>query len=265
MPCDVGRGIALDARFELVDFSDIASAVRRHLAGLPSAIDAFLEEHILASNHYRIVVSGVAAGFASVHDGRLITQFALDEPYRRLGQRVFAQARRLEEVRSAFVPTCDEHYLAHALDEYRQLSKQAYFFALAMSSRVRPPADFVLRPAESEDALLIREESGDFLDPLAARLARGELFVTLRNGEPVGFGIREVSTLYDDVASIGMFTRERYRRQGVGTATIALLIDDSLRRGLRPVAGCWYYNHRSKQTLERAGMYSSTRLFKIEY
>ena len=35
----------------------------------------------------------------------------------------------MEQVQSAFVPTCDEFFLAHALDDYRQLAKQAYFFA----------------------------------------------------------------------------------------------------------------------------------------
>jgi hypothetical protein len=51
----------------------------------------------------------------------------------------------------------------------------------------------------------------------------------------------------------------------VGTATIAMLMEECQRRSLRPVAGCWYYNHRSKQTLERAGMFSPTRLLKIDY
>jgi GNAT superfamily N-acetyltransferase len=62
-----------------------------------------------------------------------------------------------------------------------------------------------------------------------------------------------------------MHTIEKFRRQGVGTATIRLLIDECRRRGLRPVAGCWYYNHFSKKTLERAGMYTATRLVKVDY
>jgi RimJ/RimL family protein N-acetyltransferase len=89
--------------------------------------------------------------------------------------------------------------------------------------------------------------------------------VTLRDHDPVGFGILESSSLYDDVASIGMHSIEGFRRQGVGTATIRLLIDECRRRGLRPVAGCWYYNHASKKTLERAGLFSPTRLLKIDY
>jgi hypothetical protein len=95
----------MDFRFEPVEFDDIREAVRRHLASLPSAIDGFLEEHILTSNHYSIEVEGETAGFASIHSGSLITQFALAEPYRRYGQAIFWQLRRMEQVQSAFVPT----------------------------------------------------------------------------------------------------------------------------------------------------------------
>jgi GNAT superfamily N-acetyltransferase len=250
---------------ELVDFAEIAEDVRRHLAALPSAIDSFLEDHILASSHYRIVVDGEVAGFASIHEGRTITQFILKERYRRLGQRIFAQVRLLEEVGAALVPTCDELYLAHTLDDYRQLAKQAYFFTAANARNVPAVDRFSLRLAGPDDAALVEAESGDFFNPIERYTDRQELFVTLLDGEPVGFGLRVRSALYDDVASIGMYTAKRFRRQGVGTATIALLIEECRGQGLRPVAGCWYYNHRSKQTLERAGMYSPTRLLKVEY
>src|SRR5215211_3654614 len=119
----------MDSRFAPVTFAEIREATCQHLCALPSAIDSFLEDHILASNHYRIVVAGETAGFASIHEERLITQFALAEPYRRCGQELFRELRQMEQVRSAFVPTCDELFLAHALDDYQQLAKQAYFFA----------------------------------------------------------------------------------------------------------------------------------------
>jgi GNAT superfamily N-acetyltransferase len=164
------------------------------------------------------------------------------------------------------VPTCDEFYLAHALDDYRQLTKQAYFFATDQdATSPRELAAFSLRQAEPGDAPLIRQHSGDFFDQIERRLAARELFVTLRGGAPVGFGIAARSGLYAAVASIGMFTLEGCRRAGVGTATISLLIAECRRQGLRPIAGCWYYNHRSKRTLERAGMYSPTRLLKVEF
>ena len=59
-----------------------------------------------------------------------------------------------------------------------------------------------------------------------------------------------------------MFTIEPFRNTGVGTTTIALLMAECSRRGLRPVAGCWYYNHGSKRTLERAAV-TQTRLLRF--
>lgn len=256
----------MDAQFTPVPFEAIAAEVRAHLAGLPAAIDSFLEEHILASAHLRITVAGEAAGFASIHQERLITQFALRGPQKRHGQRIFALLRRAEQVQSAFVPTCDEFYLAHALDDYRQLAKQAHFFA-APDPAPPPtiPAGFTLQIAGPADAALIREHSGEFFGAIEGHIAARELFVARRHGEPVGFGIAERSALYEAVASIGMFTIERFRRDGVGGATIALLLAQCRREHLRPIAGCWYYNHRSKRTLERAGMFARTRLLKIDF
>jgi GNAT superfamily N-acetyltransferase len=249
-----------------VTFAEIQEATRLHLRALPSAIDSFVEDHILASNHYRIVVAGETAGFASIYEERLITQFALAEPYRRCGQALFGELRRMEQVRSAFVPTCDEFFLAHALDDYRQLAKQAYFFATPPAAGGAIASNrYSMRPAAIDDADFVRQESGDFFEHLERHIAAGELFVTLRGEEPVGFGILVKSTLYEDVASIGMYTIERLRRAGVGTATITMLIAECRRRSLRPVAGCWYYNHRSRRTLQRAGMYSATRLLKVDY
>jgi GNAT superfamily N-acetyltransferase len=256
----------METHFAPVAFAEVREATRQHFRALPSAIDSFLEDHILASNHYRIVVAGETAGFASIHEERLITQFALAEPYRRCGQALFGELRRMEQVRSAFVPTCDEFFLAHALDDYRQLAKQAYFFAAPSDVGEAAASDrYSMRPAAIDDANFVRQESGDFFEHLERHIAAGELFVTLRDEEPVGFGILVKSMLYEDVASIGMYTIERIRRVGVGTATIAMLIAECRRRSLRPVAGCWYYNHRSRQTLQRAGMYSATRLLKVDY
>ena len=202
-------------------------------------------------------------GFASIHEHALITQFSLSAPARRFGQQAFARLRRSDHVRSALVPTGDEFFLAHALDDHRNLTLQAYFFAAGTPAP--PVRDISLRPAVAEDADLVRRESGDFFDDIEHHIAERGLFVTVRGDEPVGFGILVTSALYDAAGSIGMFTLEHHRRTGVATATLSLLRAECAARGLRAVAGCWYYNHRSKQTLERAGMVASTRLLRVEY
>jgi GNAT superfamily N-acetyltransferase len=250
--------------FTAVPFAEIADTLRQHLAGLPSPIDSFLEEHILSSRHYRIVIDGADAGRCAVHGESLITQFSLDPAHLRHGQAAFQRARRLESVQAAFVPTCDELFLAHAIDDCRQIERQAYFFQ-ALPEAATPASATAVRRASAGDLPAIRAGAGSFFDALEERLGRGDLFIAERAGEPVGFGIIDHSTLYADVASVGMYTVEAARRTGVGTAIIRALIAECRRAGLRPIAGCWYYNHRSKQTLEAAGMVSASRLLRVSY
>ena len=256
----------MQVSFTRAEFSDVEIDISRHLQSLPGPIDSFLEDHVRDSNHYVVRMLGARAGFCSIHSGGLVTQFSLDPAYQRFGQAAFQALRKLENVGAAFVPTCDEFYLSHAIDDYRQLVKQAYFFEQAPSSSVTPSAgQYALKVASVADEVAIREHSGELFGDVRKRIASGELFTTDRAGVRVGFGIMAKSQFQPDVASIGMFTLDPFRGAGVGTATIALLIRECSRRGIRAVAGCWYYNHPSKRTLERAGMLSRTRLLRVEY
>ncbi|HVZ36013.1 MAG TPA: GNAT family N-acetyltransferase [Polyangiaceae bacterium] len=252
--------------FAPTESAELRAEMHHHLASLPGAMDEFLEEHVRSSKHRVISVGGSRAGFASIHQGSLITQFSLEPAFQCFGQAAFHALRKLECVRTAFVPTYDEFYLSHAIDDYRQLTKQAYFFeALTKTHATGQAQEYRLHPANAAAEHLIRDRTGDLFGNLAERLQRGELFSTDRAGECVGFGVLSRSEYQPGVASIGMFTIERFRGLGVGTATISLLIEECTRRGLRAVAGCWYYNHASKRTLERAGMITKTRLLRLDY
>lgn len=260
----------MDIRFVPVTLAALQPTLQQHVGTFTAPIDSFLEDHILTSTHYAIQVQGESIGWTAVHQQALLTQFALLPAYKHLGQRIFLLARKLEEVRAAFVPTCDEFFLAHALDDYRQLEKQAYFFQHdPQRSLYTPPMALRHRQATLADAPTIQQHAGDFFDKLEERLAAGQLTITERaNGagvDCVGFGIIEPGRLLPDVGSCGMFTVAEQRNQGIGPAIITHLIGRCAARGLRPIAGCWYYNHRSKKTLEKAGLFSQTRLLKISY
>jgi len=256
----------MNIRFEHIDLAEIKPVLTAHLLTLSSPVDSYWEDHILQSRHYRILADGAGVGWTAIHNKSLITHFSMAAPHRHLGQRIFAQVRKLEKAREAYVPTCDEFFLAHALDEYRLLEKQAYFFQTRPDAQRPPsPPGLAHRLARSADIEQITALTGDFFDRIEWRVADGQLYVAERNGEPVGFGVIERSTLYPAAASIGMITAEAHRSQGVGTAIIAALLDTCERQQLTAIAGCWYYNHLSKKTLEKAGMYTQTRLLKIGY
>ncbi len=231
---------------------------------MPSAVDSFFEGHILESAHYQIFLSGEYAGFTSIHKGSLVTQYSLLPTFRHYGQDIFAKIKKLEEVQAAFVPTCDEFFLSHALDEYQQLNRHAYFFATP-SANEHKPTDYKLTLAKEQDVALIKDGSGDFFGDIPKHIQSQELFLVQLNGACVGFGFLEKSNLLDKTASLGMFVIERFRKKGAGTAIVTLLINACHQQGLQPIAGCWYYNHLSKKTLERAGMYSQTRLLRVTF
>ncbi len=249
--------------FEPVPFDVIRDPVCAHLNALPGRIDSFVESHIICSNHYLLKSAGKVAGFASIHESALITQFAMEPAFRYLGQQSYSGLKRLEQVRSAYVPTSDEFFLAHALDDYREVKKQAFLFRLGQPTA--ESGEFALRLAGAGDIDSIVQESGEFFENLQQNIDEQDIFITTANGEPAGYGVIERSKLYGDIASIGMFTIERFRGQGVGAATIRGLIRVTQSRDLEPIAGCWYYNHRSKKTLEGAGMYAASRLLRVEY
>jgi RimJ/RimL family protein N-acetyltransferase len=247
-----------------VEWNEVRLQIKQQLNSLPAAIDSFLEGHIVESAHYQIFLSGEEAGFASIHKGSLITQFSLLPKVKQYGQVIFAQVKKLEEVQGAFVPTCDEFFLSHALDDYRQLNKQAYFFA-APPDFPEHQSSYVLRQAASSDTELVKAGSGDFFGEVQGHIDKQELFLVLLENECVAFGLADKSALLENVASIGMFVTERFRQQGVGTVTLRLLMNECKKQNLRPVAGCWYYNHLSKKTLEKAGMFTQTRLLNVEF
>jgi GNAT superfamily N-acetyltransferase len=260
------KGATMEVSFSPVEWAEIQPEVSRHLATLPTAIESYVEEHILAARHYRALVDGQAAGFAAIHNEQLITLFALDDAFKRAGQAAYRALRALESVQASLVPTCDEFWLTNALDEHRQLTKQAYLFSTPADLTPPPaPPGLSWRVVGREYVELVRRETADFFAPIERRIADEQLFIAYAGEQCAGFGILEPSALYPDVASIGMFTLESARRQGVGTATIGFLIGECRRRGLRPIAGCWYYNHRSRQTLQRAGMFARSRLLRIEH
>lgn len=259
----------MSIRLHHVPFAEVKPEVAAHLEGLSGPIDSFHEEHVRDARFYRIVLADQPIGLTAIYETNLITWFTIDPPHRQHSQQAFAAVRKTEFAVAAFVTTADGFFLANAIDNVREIKRQAYAFALA-PDRPRPStSDYRMRLAAPDDVPGIREVSGEFfgayLDQVGVSESMAAIYVVSRGETPVAYGVSERSHLYRATTSIGMFVREEQRQTGAGTATIGLLIDEVLRRGETPVAGCWYYNHASKRTLERAGLYAATRLLRIEY
>lgn len=249
-------------------YQEIEEMLAQYVSTLSSPMDSFIEEHILESEYFLIMLGEQKIGYFAIHRRNLLTQFYLKRAYRHLAQPIFFQVKRMQHVTAAFVITCDEFFLAHALDEYQRLERQAYFFQDAENPlpEEKRNREITLKLAEKTDIELILAHSADFFDEkLEDHIRHERIYIAYWRGEIVGFGIIENGLIMRDYASIGMFTVEGYRQQGIGRNILLLLKEIVYAAGRKPIAGCWYYNHFSKRTLESAGLISGTRLLKIYF
>jgi RimJ/RimL family protein N-acetyltransferase len=246
---------------------DIKDMVLQYAQSLSSPIDSFLEDHILESEHFMVMIDDEKAGYFSIFKNDLLTQFYMETKYRALGQKIFFKIKRMNFLQNAFVPTCDEFFMAHALDEYRSIERQAYFFQDIQNpiNEEEGDSELTLRLATVEDKEDILKYSGDFFDVAEKSIAKEQIYIAVKGDKIVGFGNVEKGRVLKNYISIGMFTVEEYRQKGIGTSILLALKDMVYREGKIPIAGCWYYNHQSKKTLEKAGMYSATRLLKVQF
>jgi GNAT superfamily N-acetyltransferase len=252
--------------FVPVPFAEIRDAVVAHTLALSAPFDDFFETHITEANAYRIEIVGVTAGFATVHGDNALTQFHLHAPYRHMGRAVFQQARLLQQVTHASLPASDSFFLTHALDDYRMLEKQAYFFAQDVDLPAPVSTALTFTPARAADEAMVMAFSGDFLGEETGRVIQKDgLVLVHRAGELIGLGVCLPLILTPQRRGIGMFVAESHRRAGVGTEIIRWLMGRCAANGLQPVAGCWYYNHASRRTLHAAGMAAVNRWLKVHF
>jgi len=252
--------------FQPCSYYDVEEMIVAHNAGLISPIDSFAEEHILEATQYTVVAHDGVIGYCSIYDGKTLTQFYLKPEYRHLSQEIFALAKELEFAQEALVATCDEFLLALCVDGCSAIKKQAYFFQYARHLPIQTTVPVAYRIATLDDIGLIQEHAEDFFDDsLESQLTAKEVYIGFEQQTPIAFGVFERGRILQDHVSIGIYTVPEYRKRNLGKMTLKHLIDEAQDAGLQPIAGCWYYNHASKQTLEGAGMISNTRYLRIAF
>ena len=198
--------------------NEIQYLIEEYIHGLSSPFDSFLEEHILSSTFYMIQEGSKIVGYYAIHNKELLTQFYISRTYLMFSQRMFNRMLERNSVNSLFVPTSDELFVSLAVDKDFTINKQAYFFQDNQADIIENivSSDESFRPAILEDLQQIQQICGDFLDQYERRITNGELFTYYRGSVLLGIGVVEKSKMIKGLASIGMFTNETYRQQGIG-------------------------------------------------
>jgi GNAT superfamily N-acetyltransferase len=249
-------------------FNEIQYLIQEYMDTLSSPFDSFYEEHVIRSTFYSLSLESQEIGYYAIHNQQLLTQFYIRPAYLKHAQKIFAEVLESRDLKSLFVPTCDELFLSLAVDmETFTLNKQAYFFQDSLAAISESSSgNIIFDLATAKDLPLIKLVCGDFLeDQYDGMQGKGELFTYYRESELLGIGVMQKSTLLLGYASIGMFTNEQFRKQGIGRDIIIRLKAWCYNHQLKPICGCWYYNEASKCTLESAGMVTRTRLLRFDH
>lgn len=229
--------------FVKCDFSELYEFISEYKALLSSPMDSFLEDHIIESEHFLITIDDNRAGYFSVYKKELLTQFYLSKEYRYLGQEIFYKIKKVQYINKVFVSTGDEFFLSHALDEYRSVEKQAYFFKDSMNQikEDKIDRDLSIRVAEHCDIEEIQKNSGSFFDNLNESISNEEIYIVSKDSNIVGFGVMEKGIIMKGYVSIGMYTVEAFRQKGIGRNILLMLKEIAYKKNLKPIAGCWYF------------------------
>jgi len=254
-------------KIEKCCFNDIKSLVAEYYIENRIIVDSFWETHVREGNFYKIVYNNSIVGYFSIYKETVLVLFNVLEKYRNISQELFIIIRKYESIKEALIPTGDEFLISHAVDNYKQVEKQAYFsIYIDKTPEKIIPIELKLADIEKDSETL--NICYDFLKGEIENIQKSidiEIYIAKHENEVIGFGIIEYQKIVDIYASIGMIVREEYRQKGYGGNILNGLRNIVKTKGKIAISGCWYYNHNSKKTMESAGAYSKTRLLRFYF
>ncbi|MBI9010888.1 MAG: GNAT family N-acetyltransferase [Clostridiales bacterium] len=256
----------MDIKFKQCEWDEISNRVESYFIDNNITVDSYWEDHVMNSNHYKIMCEEELIGFFAIFNKSLITLFNMTPNYAKYAQSIFARIKRYEQVTSAFVSTGDEFLLSHAVDDFVKLEKQAYF-SIYTEKDTKDKKTLELEQIDGNTDESIFKLAHDYFDEDIEKIKKGldyyRLYKIKHENKLIGFGVVEYGRVIKNMASVGMYVVEEHRQKGYGSNILKTLQTLVENEGYIARSGCWYYNHNSKKSMEAAGTYSKTRLLKF--
>jgi GNAT superfamily N-acetyltransferase len=255
-------------KFQIIesDHHDAKGMIKAHIDSLAYPLDSWLEDRLLESVIYKLMDDGICIGYGGLLKETLHF-FHVLQGYFRFAPVLLEKIVEEKEIKRVFIMTQDSLLSALMAEWDFDVERQACWFTA--SGREEPQAKKVgqghFRTAQRGDGPRIRDVAGDFFDEpsggfssLEERIDQGTIFVFEDHEELLGCGIVEKGQFCGSCISIGMFVNREHRKKGVARTILLNLKEQAVLKGLRPVAGCWYYNTLSRKSLESAGMIATS-------
>ncbi len=240
--------------------------ITRHAASLSSPWDSYFEGEVLGARHIAVRRGDDIAGYVGLDGDRLVA-FFIAPPHYRHAPDILECAVAEYGISRALVLTNDPLFCSLIAEWECHITTRNACLFIDGAAVPKPSSPFerpAFRPAEEGDIDSVIAATGDFFDRPAEYVLQNMIFLLESGGELLGCGIIEPGRISADCASIGMITAMPHRRKGVAALMLWHLKELCFKRGLRPIAGCWYYNSLSRKSLENAGMLAAGKAFTVE-
>ncbi len=247
--------------------NEMDEVIKVHLSGLSFPMDSWLEDMLLNSKIYKILIESQVIGYGGLVQETLHF-FHVVKEYFSLAPAVLDKIVQEKELKNIFIMTQDPFISALIAEwNYEKEMQSCCFTDSHGTSQIKPPLNsLVFEVAKEKDVDRVRKVTGNFFDEesggfasLEERITAETIFLLEDGGKLLGCGIIEKGHFYPDCVSIGMYTHPEHRNKGVASAILVNLKKWAYSNNLRPVAGCWYYNTLSRKSLESAGMIAASK------
>ncbi len=252
-------------------FEECRALTAEHASSLYSPLDSWLEEALLGSDIYKLLLGEETVGYCAAKDETLKFFYVAGDYFSNAAD--FLEKVVEELGIKKIMGITQDSALCALLGEWDfEIKRDAWIFCDSARKTKQKTKDTVFRKAEADDCDRLRRISGDFFDEescgynsLEERIEAGTIFVLERkDGSLLGGGIIEYGRVCTECVSIGMFTNPEFRRKGTARTILLSLKEHVYKIGKKPVAGCWYYNTLSRKSLESAGMNAASFVFEAE-
>lgn len=242
--------------FKKSNHENIEKLLKAHLSSMPYPLDSYMEAKLKNSEIKEIEIDTQTKGYiATIED--MIWFFYVSSDTQNLGPIILEQFIKETGISKTTVLTCDSLYNA-VLSDFTTtlLSKEGCYFVDG-GNTPQPQAivkDASFRLATEADLKDLLPAVAGYYSDLAKSIKEKTIYLLEEKGELLGCGSLNPSTYFPNWVSLGITVLKEHRKKGVAKTILWHLKQLAYKKGLRMMAGCWYYNTLSRKSLEGVNM-----------
>jgi hypothetical protein len=237
-----------------------------YLSKLPYFQDYFLECLVQQSQAWIIFCAGEKAGYVTINDNTL-TELMIEETFTSFLSEHFKDLLHQLNVSAVYCKSFDEELKQLCITKGFTGDIEGILYRQYDAAVTEEMGDLAMRTGINKDLDFLLEQDDEVFEPkdiLGESINRGELFIFEKQEDIVAVGfftrIHPLFPYYD----IGVWTRPRFRQQGIATGVLNRLKKMCIENSLIPICGCAADNVASQKALHKAGFLASHTLLKFQ-